>query len=80
MPRAGEWADPENLWWTLEYFLPDRIGHGVRAIEDPLLVDPLVADGIPLEISPISNIATGVYASLDEHPFLQLRDAGGRSP
>ena len=36
---------------------------------------PALADGIPLEISPISNIATGVYASLDEHPFLRLRDA-----
>jgi adenosine deaminase len=76
VPHAGEWAGPENVWQTLEHFLPDRIGHGVRAIDDPRLVERLAADGIPLEISPISNVATGVYRSLEEHPFLRLRDAG----
>ena len=76
VPHAGEWAGPENVWQTLEHFLPDRIGHGVRAIDDPRLVERLAADGIPLEVSPISNVATGAYASLEEHPFLRLRDAG----
>ena len=76
VPHAGEWAGPENVWQTLEHFLPDRIGHGVRAIDDPRLVERLAADEIPLEISPISNVATGVYRSLEEHPFLRLRDAG----
>jgi adenosine deaminase len=76
VPHAGEWAGPENVWLTLEHFLPDRIGHGVRAIDDPRLVERLAADAIPLEVSPISNVATGVYPSLEEHPFLRLRDAG----
>ena len=76
VPHAGEWAGPENVWQTLEHFLPDRIGHGVRAIDDPRLVERLAAAQIPLEISPISNVATGVYRSLEEHPFLRLRDAG----
>lgn len=76
VPHAGEWAGPENVWQTLEHFLPDRIGHGVRSIEDPRLVDRLASDGIPLEVAPISNVATGVYGSLEEHPFLRLRDAG----
>ncbi|MDH4112205.1 MAG: adenosine deaminase [Actinomycetota bacterium] len=76
VPHAGEWAGPDNVWRTLAHFEPDRIGHGVRSIEDPRLVDHLATEAIPLEISPLSNIATGVYASLEDHPFLALRDAG----
>lgn len=76
VPHAGEWAGPENVWQTLEHFLPDRIGHGVRSIDDPSLVARLADEGIPLEVAPVSNVATGVYGSLDEHPFLRLRDAG----
>ena len=76
VPHAGEWAGPENIWATLEQYLPDRIGHGVSAIRDPLLVDTLAERGIPLEISPISNVATRVFASLAEHPFMALREAG----
>jgi aminodeoxyfutalosine deaminase len=48
----------------------------VRAAEDPALVEHLAATGIPLEISPLSNVATGVYPGLSEHPFRLLRDAG----
>lgn len=76
VPHAGEWAGADNVWQTLEHFLPDRIGHGVRSIDDPRLVERLADDGIPLEVSPVSNVATGVYRSLEEHPFLRLRDAG----
>jgi len=76
VPHAGEWAGPESVWQTLEHYAPDRIGHGVRSIEDPLLVDELTARAIPLEVSPLSNVATGVYESLDEHPFARLREAG----
>ena len=76
IPHAGEWAGPRNVWETLEHYLPDRIGHGVRAIEDPALVEHLASAGIPLEVSPVSNVATGVYASLADHPFQALRAAG----
>jgi adenosine deaminase len=76
VPHAGEWAGPRNVWETLEHYLPDRIGHGVRAVDDPALVAHLAETGIPLEISPVSNVATGVYASVAEHPFPVLRDAG----
>ena len=76
VPHAGEWAGPENVWATLEHYMPDRIGHGVRAIDDPRLVEELATRGIPLEVSPISNVRTGVYGSLQEHPFLPLREAG----
>jgi adenosine deaminase len=76
VPHAGEWAGPRNVWLTLEHYAPDRIGHGVRSAEDPRLVDELAARAIPLDVSPLSNVATGVYASLEEHPFTRLRDAG----
>ena len=64
------------MWETLEHYAPDRIGHGVRAIDDPRLVATLAERRIPLEVSPLSNVATGVYPSLEAHPFLRLREAG----
>jgi aminodeoxyfutalosine deaminase len=67
VPHAGEWAGPRNVWETLEHYLPDRIGHGVRAVDDPALVEHLASTGIPLEVSPISNVATGVYT--DDPPM-----------
>lgn len=75
-PHAGEWAGPESVWDTLEHLAPERIGHGVRSIEDPDLVKHLADAGIPLDVCPSSNVATGVYGSLEEHPFPKLRDAG----
>ncbi|MEA2522722.1 MAG: adenosine deaminase, partial [Actinomycetota bacterium] len=41
VPHAGEWAGPENVWDTLANYLPDRIGHGVRASEDLRLIETL---------------------------------------
>ena len=54
----------------------ERIGHGVRAIEDAALMAELKQEQIPLEICPSSNIALGVYPSLAEHPVKKLIDAG----
>ncbi len=76
VPHAGEWAGAENIWATIEYYRPDRIGHGVHAIEDPALVTELARTGLPLEICPLSNLATGEYPSLAAHPFPALRNAG----
>ena len=76
VPHAGEWAGPQNIWETLEHYAPDRLGHGVRAIDDHRLVEHLAETRIPLEISPLSNVATGVYSNLAEHPFPRLRRAG----
>ena len=63
LPHAGEWAGPANVWATLEHYAPDRIGHGITSIEDPVLVRELADRRIPLEISPVSNVATGAVAS-----------------
>jgi adenosine deaminase len=76
VPHAGEWAGPENVRATIEHLRPDRIGHGVRAIEDPAVVAELVDRRIPLEICPISNVATGVYERVGQVPLIALRDAG----
>ncbi|MGE5147003.1 MAG: adenosine deaminase family protein [Candidatus Eiseniibacteriota bacterium] len=54
----------------------DRIDHGVRAIEDPVLVERLAERRIPLGICPTSNVALGVCKSYDEHPIERLRRAG----
>jgi adenosine deaminase/aminodeoxyfutalosine deaminase len=73
--HAGESAGPESVWGALELGA-ERIGHGVRAIDDPVLVKHLREHGIPLEISITSNLVTGVIGSLDEHPVRRLFDAG----
>jgi len=73
--HAGEWAGPASVRGALE--LPvTRIAHGVRAIEDPALVQELADRQITLEVCPTSNVVLGVFPTFDEHPFPVLREAG----
>ena len=72
-PHAGEMAGPESVWGALKALQPDRIGHGVRSIEDPSLVKHLAARAMPLEICPTSNVRLGVYARLADHPLRRLQ-------
>ncbi len=74
-PHAGETTGPASVWAALALGA-ERIGHGIRSIEDPALVRRLRDDGIPLEISISSNVATGAVASLEDHPVRRLYDAG----
>ncbi len=74
--HAGEALGPESVWDALRILKVERVGHGVRAAEDPALVQFLAERGIPLEICPTSNIRTGVYASLGEHPVRYLFESG----
>jgi adenosine deaminase len=75
--HAGEWAGAESVRAALE--LPvTRVGHGVRAIEDPALVAEIAERGIVLECCPTSNVVLGVFGSFDDHPLPALRDAGVR--
>ena len=67
---------PDRGWDALE-LAPDRIGHGIRAVEDPLLVQEIARKAIPLEICPLSNILTSV-ASPQNHPFRRLNESGVR--
>lgn len=74
--HAGEWGGPRSVRDAIEHLKVERIGHGVRAVEDPKLVEYLAAAGIVLEVCPQSNVALGVYPSTRAHPIEKLRDAG----
>lgn len=75
-PHAGEVAGPESVWGAIRALGAERIGHGVRSIEDPSLVKHLAEHHIPLEVNPTSNICLGVYPGLQEHPFRRLHEQG----
>ena len=75
--HAGEWGGPDSVRAALE--LPvTRIDHGVRAIEDPALVNELAARAIVLNTCPTSNVVLGVYPGYEEHPLPRLLAAGVR--
>ncbi|MBC7890407.1 MAG: adenosine deaminase [Ferruginibacter sp.] len=74
--HAGEAKGAESVWETLRYFGPTRIGHGVRSIEDPKLVEHLKKHNIHLEICPSCNVQIGLYDTYHEHPVDQLYRAG----
>jgi adenosine deaminase len=76
VPHAGETAGPISIWEAINLLHADRIGHGVRCIEDPELVKTLYERQIPLEICPTSNIALGVYHDYTQHPLRKLWDTG----
>lgn len=75
-PHAGETAGPASIWGALRALGAERIAHGVRAIEDPALVEHLAAHGIALDIAPTSNLRLGLYPSYAAHPLPRLHAAG----
>lgn len=75
IPHAGEISSSWNVWDAIEHGAR-RIGHGIRAIDDPDLCRKLRDKQIPLEICLSSNLATGAVSTLTEHPVRKLFDAG----
>ncbi|MFV0299935.1 MAG: adenosine deaminase [Paracoccus sp. (in: a-proteobacteria)] len=75
--HSGEWGAPDTIRETLKLGVT-RLGHGVRAAEDPALVEELAEKGIVLEVCPGSNVALGVAPDWGAHPIARLRDAGVR--
>jgi aminodeoxyfutalosine deaminase len=78
VPHAGEAAGAPSVRGALEALEADRIRHGVRSVEDPGLVAELAGRGTVLDVCPLSNLRTGVFRSLAEHPLPQLVAAGVR--
>ena len=76
VPHAGEVAGPESVWSAVRDLQADRIGHGVRSIEDPHLLAELYDRQITLEVNPTSNVCLNVYRSIDQHPFIHLLRMG----
>lgn len=74
--HAGEARGPDSVWETLREFQPTRIGHGVRSIEDPALVQHLIRERIHLEVCPTSNLQTGISRDYAEHAVDKLYRAG----
>ncbi|MEM9579354.1 MAG: adenosine deaminase [Pseudomonadota bacterium] len=74
--HAGEWRGPQEVRDAVDDLGVERVGHGVRAAEDPALMDELAERGIVLEVCPGSNVALGVYPSWQDHSIDRLRKAG----
>ncbi len=74
--HAGETVGPEGIWGALRELKPDRIGHGLHAIEDPELVRHMAERQIPIEVCITSNVKTGCCLALEDHPVRKLFDAG----
>lgn len=74
--HAGEAKGAESVWETLQCFRPSRIGHGVRSIEDPQLVNYLKKHKIHLEVCPTCNIQINLFEHFKDHPVDALYKAG----
>ena len=74
--HAGEAAGAQSVRAAVEVLKAERIGHGVRALEDDAVVELLAKRGIPLECSPTSNELTGVVTKGAEHPLVALDERG----
>ncbi|MEU8242470.1 adenosine deaminase [Actinoplanes missouriensis] len=74
--HAGEAAGPASVWEAVRHLGAERIGHGVRSVEDPELLEHLAANRITLEVSLTSNLHTSTAPSYAEHPVRRLVGAG----
>ncbi|MEO3844519.1 adenosine deaminase [Streptomyces sp. CNZ287] len=75
-PHGGELAGPASVRDCLDDLDARRIGHGIRAAEDPRLLSRLAAAGVTCEVCPSSNVALGVYERPQDVPLRTLWDAG----
>jgi adenosine deaminase len=76
--HAGEFDGPARVREAIEVLGVRRVQHGVRAVEDPMVVKLAVDTGTTFDVCPISNIALQVYSSMKEHPIRRLMLAGVR--
>lgn len=74
--HAGEEGPPEYIWEALDLLKVKRIDHGVRAAEDPRLLERLIDEQIPLTVCPLSNVKLCVFQDMAEHNILRLLEMG----
>jgi adenosine deaminase len=74
--HAGEEGPPAYIWEALNDLRTERIDHGVRSLEDPVLVAELAKRRTPLTVCPLSNLKLCVVNDLKDHPMKRLLDAG----
>jgi adenosine deaminase len=75
-PHGGELLGPASVRTCLDELHAQRLGHGIRAVEDPALLARLVEKGVALEVCPVSNVALGVYSDPASVPLPELLAAG----
>lgn len=76
MPHAGELLGPKHIDKVLKGIHPTRIGHGVRAAEDPSVLREVIEHNVTLEVCPASNVGLGVYPDKQHVPLRRLFDSG----
>jgi adenine deaminase len=74
--HAGEEGPPEYVWEALDLLRIERVDHGVRSAEDPLLLERLVRERVPLTVCPLSNVKLRVFPELAQHNLKALLDKG----
>lgn len=75
-PHAGEDGDANDIWRAIKLLKADRIGHGIRAVDDPSLLSFLAHKRIPLEVCLTSNLRLSLIKSYRQHPLARLVEAG----
>jgi aminodeoxyfutalosine deaminase len=76
VPHAGETTGPETVWEAIEFLHAERIGHGIRSLDDSSLVSYLASWQLPVDVSPTSNVCTRCVPSIGEHPLRRMIEAG----
>jgi adenosine deaminase len=74
--HAGEAGGPQSVWDAIQLLGAERIGHGVRALEDPKLAEYLAEHRVPIEANLTSNVHTSTVADLDSHPLRDMLARG----
>lgn len=74
--HAGEEGPPAYVWEAIDVLGVDRIDHGNRSLEDPVLVKRLAKDGLALTVCPLSNLRLCVVKDMKDHPLRRMMDAG----
>lgn len=76
--HAGEWEGAQSVWDAVGNLGAERIGHGIKALEDPGVIAILAERGIVLEVCPSSNVDSGIVSELAVHPLPELVKNGVR--